>query len=262
MDFHAATLTVRDTTPPSATVTVARPAAGFLDVDVRGTDAGIGVATMTASVDGQPVVTRAFDPTRCQDLSPFDGTIDLSLSAGCARTSIVALRVDTRAFAEGAHQLEIRVVDGAGNVHVSQHVVEVQNPPATSPAPVPTAIPTAVPTAAPTATPRVPTVRELVRLPKRLDRLAHRHARAQRPVPEGRRADLPAPADAGVQGREIGTGRGTSTPGRRVRVTIKLTRAAQRTLKRKRVARRDADRRRRPPPRLRPAPNLKTLNGV
>jgi hypothetical protein len=36
------------------------------------------------------------------------------------------------------------------------------------------------------------------------------------------------------QGREIGVGRGSSSPGRRARVTIKLTGAAQRTLKRRR----------------------------
>ena len=35
------------------------------------------------------------------------------------------------------------------------------------------------------------------------------------------------------RGREIGTGRGTARPGRRTKVTIKLTRSARRTLQRR-----------------------------
>jgi hypothetical protein len=234
VSFRSATLTVRDTTAPGATIgAIPQKASGLFDVDVRASDAGSGLATTTASIDGQPVATRAFDPSRCIDLSPFDGVTDVSLSVGCARNASTSLRIDTTAFADGAHQLQISVTDAAGNVRASQHPLQIANTPAVPP--VPTAIPTAAPSPAPTSTPtpRVPTVREMVTLPKRATVSRGGSLKLSVLCPKDAPRTCRHKLTLAYLGREIGVGRGTSRPGRRTKVTIKLTRSAQRTLQRR-----------------------------
>jgi hypothetical protein len=232
--FRSATLTVRDTTAPGATIGLIPPIASKqFDVDVRASDAGSGLATTTAGIDGQPVATRAFDPTRCIDLSPFDGVADVSLSSGCARNATTTLRIDTSPFADGPHQLEISVTDAAGNVRSSQHPFLIANGPAATPAP--TAVPTAIPAPKPTATPtpRVPTVRELVTVPKRARVSRAGSIKLSVLCPKAAPRTCRHKLTLAYRGREIGTGRGTSRPGRRAKVTIKLTRSAKRTLQRR-----------------------------
>ena len=236
MNFRSATITVRDTTAPSATISGIRDRGAF-DVDVRATDGGIGLATATLSVDGQPVVTRAFDSTRCRDLTPFDPTKDFSLSLGCTPSGCVVLPVDTRNYVDGPHRLTVTVTDGAGNVRSSEQTIELANlpaPPAATVTPAPTTAPIVTPTATAQPTSRVPTVREMVSLPKRLT-VSRRGALSLSVLcPKGRAQACRHRLTLAYQGREIGTGRGTSSPGRRVRATLKLTRAAQRTLQRRR----------------------------
>ncbi len=239
VNFRSATITVRDTTAPSATITGIRDRGAF-DVDVRATDNGIGLATSTLSVDGQLVVARSFDSTRCRDLSPFDPTKDYSLSLGCTPSGRVILPLDTRNYVDGPHRLTVVVTDGAGNVRSSEQTIEFANmpPPAatatSTPAPAPTTVPTPQPTATATSAPRVPTVREMVTVPKRLSVSRRGSLSLSILCPKDRPLTCRHRLTLAYQGREIGTGRGTSSPGRRVRVTLKLTRAAQRTLQRRR----------------------------
>ncbi|HEX6021786.1 MAG TPA: hypothetical protein VFZ00_07315 [Solirubrobacter sp.] len=235
--FHSATLTVRDTTAPSVTILgeIPQQPPKVFDVSVHASDAGSGLATATASIDGKPVARRAFDPTRCIDLSPFDGVTDVSLSLGCVRTANTTLRIDTSALPAGAHELSISVTDAARNVRSSQHPIEIANQPA--PTPVPTAAPTVAPapqpTATPTPTPRVPTVRELVKLPKRATVSRRGTFKLSVLCPTDAPRTCRHKLTLAYRGREIGTGRGTSRPGRRTKVTIRLTRKARSTLKRR-----------------------------
>ena len=236
VSFRSATITVRDTTAPSATISGVRDRGAF-DVDVRATDDGIGLATSTLSVDGQHVVTRSFDSTRCRDLSPFDPTKDFSLSLGCTPSGRVILPLDTRNYVDGPHRLTIVVTDGAGNVRSSEQTIEFANmppPPAATATPAPTTAPTPTPPPTTTSTARVPTVREMVTLPKRLTVSRRGSLSLLVLCPKDRPQTCRHRLTLAYQGREIGSGRGSSSPGRRVRVTLKLTRAAQRTLQRRR----------------------------
>ena len=174
MNFRSATLTVRDTTAPSVTMSGIRDHGAF-EIDLRASDGGIGVAIATVTIDGQHVVTRAFDPSRCRDLTPFDPTKDISLSLGCAPSGRVLLPVDTRNYADGPHRLTVAVTDGAGNVRTSEQTIEIANappPPAATATPAPTTVPTPAPPATTQPTSRVPTVREMVTIPKRAEGLA------------------------------------------------------------------------------------------
>jgi hypothetical protein len=232
VDFRSATLTVRDTTAPSVTVSGIRSQGAF-EIDVRGSDGGIGLAIATAAIDGQHVVTRAFDPSRCGDLSPFDPTKDISLTLGCAPSGRVALPVDTRNYTDGPHRLAVTVTDGAGNVRTSEQTIEIANPTpplAATPPPAPVTVPTPASTTPIAA--RVSTVRELVSIPRRLTVSRRGSVSVRVLCPKDRTQTCRHRLAIAYQGREIGTGRGRSAPGRRVRVRIKLTRAAQRTVKR------------------------------
>jgi hypothetical protein len=233
VDFRFATLTVRDDTPPSLTVDgLPAPARGAVDVVVRASDAGIGLARATLSVDGQPVATRDFDPARCRELSPLDATIDLNLSLACTRSGTMTFPLDTTGFADGEHRLEVSVVDGAGNRRTSQHLLRVQNAVSGGP-PMPPAPP--APPARPAATPRppVPTTRQLVRLPKRL--VVSRRGTVTLSVLCPATATQPCRHQLELieRGLTVAKGRGTAAPGRRVRITLKLSRAARRTLARR-----------------------------
>ena len=147
VNFRSATLTVRDTTAPSVTMSGIRDHGAF-EIDLRASDGGIGVAVATVTIDGQHVVTRAFDPSRCRDLTPFDLTKDISLSLGCTPSGRVLLPVDTRNYVDGPHRLTVSVTDGAGNVRTSEETIQFANappPPAATATPAPTTVPTAAP---------------------------------------------------------------------------------------------------------------------
>ena len=236
MNFRSATLTVRDTAAPTMTMSGIRDQGAF-EIDLRAADGGIGVAIATVSVDGQHVVTRAFDSSRCRDLTPFDATKDISLSLGCAPSGRVALPVDTRNYADGPHRLTVAVTDGAGNVRSSEQTIEFANgaPPAATATPAATTVPAPGPTTATPPTARVATVREIVTIPKRLSVSRGGSVSLSVLCPKDRAQTCRHRLTIAYQGREIGTGRGSSSPGRRVRVTIKLTRAAQRTVKRRSI---------------------------
>ena len=208
------------------------------------------------SIDGQHVVTRAFDSSRCRDLTPFDATKDISLSLGCAPSGRVALPVDTRNYADGPHRLTVAVTDGAGNVRSSEQTIEFANgttPPAATATPAATTVPAPGPTTTTPPTARVATVREIVTIPKRLTVSRGGSLSLSVLCPKDRAQTCRHRLTLAYQGREIGTGRGSSSPGRRVRVTIKLTRAAQQHREAP-LDQSDADRRRRPSSRGDPPP--------
>ncbi|HWI71559.1 MAG TPA: hypothetical protein VNT55_06365 [Baekduia sp.] len=117
VDVGAVAVTVSDPDPPRGAVGgVSSPASGTLMLNVRATDAGIGLASAQASVDGVVVAATGLGGPGCGDLSPADPAIDLPLGGGCPSTvEDLRLPVPTTAFGDGAHRLQVSVTDAAGN---------------------------------------------------------------------------------------------------------------------------------------------------
>lgn len=259
---RALALTVQDATGPAFVVGGMRsPAGGVIDLDIGASDDGLGLRSAAAAIDGAQVALTSFGG--CPELSPADATVDLALGHPCVRVGRVGLAVDTTAVAEGIHTLAVTVTDAAGNAVTQSQQFEVIELPTTTPTATATATatftatatatatatPTTQPTASPTATPITfpapvatatttptpppaakPTTAALVRLPKRVSRKGVYSVSvlcpAAAPLPCAHRLTLKA------AGRTIATGRGTSKPGKRARIALRLTAAARATLRR------------------------------
>lgn len=123
-----------DDAPPEAAVSgVASPAAGVMSLGLTATDPGLGLASASASVDGTTVASTTFQSGGCVPLSSSGG-LNLALDAPCpASVSDVPLPVDTTKYADGPHQLVVRVTDIAGNtvtpvdetIHVLNHPAQM-----------------------------------------------------------------------------------------------------------------------------------------
>jgi hypothetical protein len=245
VDLRSAALTVRDDTPPVASsISIPSPATGLVAIALPATDSGVGLYSATTSVDGQLVAGARYGSEfgRCSELSPFDGTIDLELPM-CTKQGTAFMSVDTSALADGHHELQVAVLDGAGNATTKTYELEARNHPVT---PTPTATATAEPTASPitlpaavvTATPTPtplakPTTAALVRLPKRVSRKGVYSVSVLCPATSPRSCAHRLTLKA--QGKTIATGKGSSKPGRRVQIALKLTSAARRALARERT---------------------------
>jgi hypothetical protein len=227
VSLRSVALTVRDDAPPVITVPDIRsPAIGTIGFLVQGQDAGVGLATATVTVDGQLANSALFDGTRCHDLSPFDGTIDLPLGVLCAPRGTAALRVDTSAYPDGMHRLVVTVTDGAGNTTSSTDDVVVRNHLDPVPIPIATAVPTPTPT--PVAAARTLATRDLVQLPAKL-KLSRR---GQLTLSALCPATATAPCRITLRltrGRTLlASGRGTAAPGRRARIVLTLAKRHRR----------------------------------
>jgi hypothetical protein len=112
----ALVLDVDDPAPPRGSVGGQRsPVRGVLGLEVNAADDGGGLAVARAIVDGVPLAQVALDAHCAADLDPATPTLDVPLS-GCARqASRVALPVDLSGQPVGAHRLQVRVADAAGN---------------------------------------------------------------------------------------------------------------------------------------------------
>lgn len=112
----ALVLDVDDPAPPRGSVGGLRsPARGVLTLEVNAADDGVGLASARAIVDGAPLGQVALDARCAADLDPATPALDVPLG-GCARqASRVALPVDLSGQQVGAHRLQVRVVDAAGN---------------------------------------------------------------------------------------------------------------------------------------------------
>jgi hypothetical protein len=239
VDFRFATLTLEDKSPPTVNIAGLRnPAGGVMQLRVTASDGGAGLASVRAAVDGATVASTGFAGWACRELSPFDGTIDLALAQDCAPQGTVSLDIDTTVLTDAAHRLTVSVTDAAGNASSSDFDVTVRNelpadPPAPPPAPRPVP-PTPAPPAGPPATPTsAPSTRALVSIPRRLA-VSRRGRLALRVL-------CPAVATAPCRqlltltagGRTLARGSGTAAPGRRVRITLRLSAGARRTLARR-----------------------------
>ena len=260
--LRALALTVHDANAPMFAVGGTRsPAAGVLNLDVHANDAGLGLRSAAASIDGTGMALASFGG--CPELySPADTTADVALDGECVHVAQVALAVDTTAVADGLHTLSVTVTDVAGNTVTQAQQFEVANHVATPTAtPIATATATATATAEPTATgpppPRPcrsrallhgahgrawsifgpartvpkPTTAGLVRLPKRVSRKGAYSVSVLCPASASKPCAHRLALKAG--GKTIASGRGTSKPGKRAQIVLQLSAAARRTLARK-----------------------------
>jgi hypothetical protein len=133
VDLTTVALDVRDDDAPRGAVGgLQSPASGVLQLGVHATDAGLGLARTSATLDGRPAATTDLGAASCADLSPADPAIDLALGAACpAVVGNAALLVDTLAVADGVHQLTVTATDAAGNVAtlVDQPFTVLNHPP-------------------------------------------------------------------------------------------------------------------------------------
>jgi hypothetical protein len=257
-ELRSVALLVRDDAAPTIAIGGLRnPAQGELVLDIRVADAGLGLATVAATLDGKSVGGATFGA--CAELSPADATIDRALGADCPGVSQATARVDTTQVLDGEHELLVTVTDAAGNrttppvwaFDVLNHVdpgsstgtIEIGNgTPTPTPTPTPTASPSPQPatpvvtvttqSVTPAAT-RKPTTRELVKLPSKLKVAKNGTVRVSVlcPAVSAQACDLRLKL---TQGRTtIASGRGRAKPGTRATVKLKLSKAARRTLARR-----------------------------
>ncbi len=117
LELSSLGLTVTDSQPPHVAVAgVDSPVAGPLPLMVTATDGGLGLASATATLDGQAVASATFDGGNCSPLAAGNGETNLPLDADCP-TSVadVPLTVATANVPDGQHQLVVTVTDVAGN---------------------------------------------------------------------------------------------------------------------------------------------------
>ena len=107
------------------------PTGGALQLAVTASDTGVGLATASATVDGQPAGQVRLGAESCSDLSATDPTVDLPAGGACPpAVSGVALPVDLTPFAVGRHQLQVRVADAVGNTSlILDEALDVAGPP-------------------------------------------------------------------------------------------------------------------------------------
>ncbi|MDA0163076.1 hypothetical protein OM076_22575 [Solirubrobacter ginsenosidimutans] len=128
LDVSRIGMKVSDTQAPTFAVGGTRsPAAGTLDLDVHGNDAGVGLRYAEAGIEGTSLASKAFPATNCDDLSPDGATVDLPLDNDCAHVDKVDLHVSTTGLPDGDYTLLVRVTDWAGNVTEQRSPVEIAN---------------------------------------------------------------------------------------------------------------------------------------
>jgi hypothetical protein len=222
VSLRSVALTVRDDTPPEITVSdVQSPVHGRILFLAHGQDDGVGLALAAVTVDGKPAVTLPFDRALCRDVSPFDGTIDLSLGLMCAPDGTVPIDIDTTPYADGAHRFVITVSDGAGNTTSSTKDLEVRNHPVlATPTPEPTATPIPLPEPEPAAKKRA--TRDLVRLPAKLTISRRGTLTLSALCPAGATSPCRITLRLTRGKTLLATGHGTAAPGKRARIVLEL----------------------------------------
>jgi hypothetical protein len=120
VDLDAVAVTVDDVDAPRGAVGgIVSPASGTLNLNVRATDSGVGLARVEATVDGALAASAALGGAGCADLSPDDAAVDLPLGGGCpAAVTDLQLPVPTPTLGDGAHRLRVTATDAAGNTTV------------------------------------------------------------------------------------------------------------------------------------------------
>jgi hypothetical protein len=113
LTIAAAKLTLRDDSPPSVHVELAEGSAvgGVVDVPAAAADEGAGLMEMSLLLDGAEL---AHLPASCHE--PY---VD---PAPCPARRELSVPLDSRAFADGRHVVQVAAVDAAGNRSLSAPV--------------------------------------------------------------------------------------------------------------------------------------------
>ena len=126
LHVRAIDLTVRDSDSPSAesvqgTLLQQGARSGTGTVSFTAKDSGAGVYHAIAYVDGQEVRRlRPDDGASCGDAGALPGTdLEFVHLQPCKRTVAAAFSLDTTAFADGKHDLVVKVRDAAGNLGIA-----------------------------------------------------------------------------------------------------------------------------------------------
>jgi hypothetical protein len=130
VEAGAVALRVSDTEAPRGAVGgVTSPAAGTLNLSLFANDAGLGLASAQATLDGTLAAVADLGGAACAELSAQDATIDLAAGSSCpASIADVALAVDTTRVADGPHVLRVIVRDATGNsTTVAEETITVAN---------------------------------------------------------------------------------------------------------------------------------------
>lgn len=154
-DLYRSAIEIDDSAPPSfageptGALLGGTAVGGRQTVAVPAEDAGAGVRTVQARVDGQ-LVAEADAGGDCRE--PY------TRPSPCDERTTLAVEIDTTRLADGEHQLELTLVDGAGNaVAGPSRTVRIDNRPPPEPPepPIPPIPPTPPTPPAPPAPPPV-----------------------------------------------------------------------------------------------------------
>jgi hypothetical protein len=242
LDFRFLALEVRDDARPSFSVSqIPNYAAGVADVLVDAGDSGIGLASATATLDGVPMASVPLGQGNCSELSPGDATVDLPLFDDCPANKRVTLALDSTLVADGTHQLEVTVTDGAGNATVHGYDLKVVNHPPVSvtPTPAPTRTPSPAPTATPTPRTDAVPATGVLQAAKRytVSKAGRLAAETSCPALALSNCRVSLKLTATLPGRKraatIASARATVKPGARAKITLKLSASARSALAKK-----------------------------
>ena len=105
--------------------------AGLATVTVDATDKGAGVFVARVLVDGQVRASTPFGDRLCRDIDTSDSDpFEFSTISPCPLHDVATVQLDTTAIGDDAyHQVQIQVVDAAGNVTtIAERTVGVSRP--------------------------------------------------------------------------------------------------------------------------------------
>ncbi|HWK26014.1 MAG TPA: hypothetical protein VNS09_05595 [Solirubrobacter sp.] len=229
-DVRRAAVTVRDDEAPVVALGgLPSYGHGTFSVRVDATDAGIGLASAHAWLDGVPAGSVTLGHAHCAELSPGDATIDLPLADDCPPAAQIALPVDSTRVADGQHELAVAVLDAAGNTAGARAPLRIVNHPVVV---VPT--PTPTPTLPPAVAPPVKAVASLHAAKRyKVSRTGALKVAASCPSAAARSCRATVKLSAKLPGgkRATASRRATIRAGRRATLTLKLNAAARRALR-------------------------------
>src|SRR5436190_5196409 len=136
INVYASDITLEQNAGPAATnlggeLAGAPVVRGTSSVTFTATDPGAGVYQAAVSVDGQVVQVTPLDDNggRCRDVGASDGRPAFLYVQPCLSSVSAVVALDTTRLANGAHHLQVSVVDAAGNAApVLDRQISVANP--------------------------------------------------------------------------------------------------------------------------------------
>ena len=121
--IHAAIIVLSNSSSPggsgfSGTPVGPNPISGTQNLTFQATDAGgSGVYQVVATLDGHTVYDATPDTNggSCVPLGTYQGTNEFIDAQPCKRTESVSIPINTQSSEDGSHELQVTVIDAAGN---------------------------------------------------------------------------------------------------------------------------------------------------